>query len=743
MIWYIERIPAAGGASETRTLDAWGIDSATITGACWGLGGADIVLPSATAGTTAPAWADGDHLVVWAGDPAAGGTRRAHLWVLMPGTHADPQAESHQYRLVDPWYWLEQTQFFYPLTISDITTDPETGAATGCTWHMRHGTTVVWTSWAAQSSGTTLGQIHRALYCAVDNGAPIAIGAIDLPGLAPVADQQTLTCADVIARAARYSPRASQWWDMSGATPVFRAASLASRPTLSLALGPDSQTWDIGPRHDLRIDVVRIGYQYPSGDGTAVWYDIAGDDELLDGPHTLRSLVDCPDSATASNAASHYGIAAQLYTALHSTPYTGTLAWWGDAAGALAVHPGHALNLTGGMTAWATMAAPIASVTLTITSAAEDSLSITLGLPATLGANDLFELYNLGSNLGNGAVATTGGTEEPTSPGDPTPGTYDDLNGSTGGGTPEGIIAVQARGGSWELVGYTAYKGLDPTRRWRTRTFGGTVTGYISADGGISSTLRGVVSQSGSYTLSDTGSVSGAAAYTTISGSIVTPPNQVIDPTDPYGLCSSAENDGASVMVTAGTATTWASTGTGAWGTSDGVRYYRYTGAWTVALSDEDTIDDAVSRVLATAEWGSATTAIRTIPTTGITGLYREARYRTEHTEDVGQQIWIEGQYLGDGTWQPGYWKTVLVAGTYPTLYGLSPWQRYQVTVTLESRPVDSAGAPTGDGSWSAAGTRQHYFVADITGEGGIDWQVVEPTAGYETRIASALVEAA
>lgn len=709
MIWYIERIPAAGGASETRTLDAWGIDTATITAACWGLGGADLVLPSDTAGTTAPAWADGDHLVVWAGDPAAGGTRRAHLWVLMPGTHADPQAEAHQYRLVDPWYWLEQTQFFYPLTISDITTDPETGAATGCTWHMRHGTDVVWTNWADQSSGTIKGQLHRALYCAIDNDAPIAIGAIDIAGLAPALDQQGLTCADVIARAARYSPRASQWWDMSGATPVFRAASLANRPALTLALGPDSQSWDIAPRHDLRIDVVRIGYQYPSGDGTAVWYDIAGDDELLDGPHTLRALVDCPDSATASNAASHYGIATQLYTALHSTPYTGTLAWWGAATYALTVHPGHALNLTGSLAAYESMAAPIASVALTITSANEDSVTVTLGLPPTLGAGDLYELYALGRNLGNGAVATTGGTEEPTSPGDPIPGTYDDLNGGTGGGAPVGSIAVQARGGSWSLVGFGSWDGTEPSRRWLTKTASGTA---IWQHPGSCITYR---------------IASGSAAYDPATG-LCTSTIQVLDtPAGTAGGCWSSDGRTPVPQDCGYAPILWHAYYSAVEQSATVRRAYGIvpagetvcTGENLATLSNEDTADAAVARLMATdPEWGEATTAIQTIPTVGITGVYREARYRTEHT-------------AGDP------------AVTSPTLIGLSPWQRYRLTVALESRPVDSAGAPTGDGSWSAAGTRQHYFVADITGEGGIDWQVVEPTAGYETRIASTLVEVA
>lgn len=162
-----------------------------------------------------------------------------------------------------------------------------------------------------------------------------------------------------------------------------------------------------------------------------------------------------------------------------------------------------------------------------------------------------------------------------------------------------------------------------------------------------------------------------------------------------------------------------------------------------MALSNEDTSDNAIARLMATSpDWTDGQTAIRTIPTAGITGVYRALRYRTQHTETAGSQIWVEGQWV-DGLWVSGYYRPVTVTETKPTLVGLTPWARYRVTVPLETRPVDSAGAPTGDGSWSSAGTRTHDVGANITGEGGFDWQTVEPTAGYETRLGTPLVEAA
>lgn len=705
-IWYIERIPAAGGATDTRTLADWGIDSAAITEQAWGLGSAQVAMPSDTSGTTAPAWAHMDHLVLWAGNPAAGGTRRAHLWVLMPGHAIGVEAEAHAMQLVGPWWWLEQTQYFYPLHVVDITTDPETGAATGCTWEMRHGTEVVWTSWAAQSTGTILGQIHRALWCAVDNDAPIAIGAIDLPGLAPVSEEQTATCADIIARAARFSPRASQWWDMSGEVPTFRAAALASRPVATLAIGGDTQTADIAPRHDLRIDVVRVGYTYIATDGfESAAYDIAGNDALKDGPHTLRALVPCPDPLTATNAAAHYLIAAQLYDALHSTPYSGGATWWGDAAGVLAVHPGHALHLTGGMAAWGTMAAPIASTTLTITSAAEDSLSIALGLPATLGANDLFELYNLAINLGSGAVSTGGGTSDP-APSTPGPGPVNGLNGPMAEYIPSVSLQVQQRGGGCEIKGWREYDGHEssPPRRYRQMTASGVVQSF---NGASCANLQQRDEYSGASVMSPTTAVCTASAIKTKTypdilvtqlstvGSAVDLPNLYGDPSGPNWVttksATSCRRDYDAVC-----------------------RWDIYVDPWSVSgmerydLSDEDTEDSAIARMLLTGpggtelEWATGEALSVYTERTTFTFYCLEFRFRA-------------------------------TVGTTPVdkPKRAKPWAPYILRAQLQDRPAGTT-VP-----WEDSAVVDVPFSASLDGTATIDWQPpIRAPRGTERRLA-------
>jgi hypothetical protein len=314
-----------------------------------------------------------------------------------------------------------------------------------------------------------------------------------------------------------------------------------------------------------------------------------------------------------------------------------------------------------------------------------------------------------------------------------TPGTYDDLNGEgTGGGSPAGSVAVQARGGSWEIGGWPEYIVSTPPARYLTRTLAGTIYrhGFHGGVCGEAGTVTPVTS-------------SGVAAYAWVDGALVRTTSGAIkngdfDPTPSDEAWGGLFNDMRTVTLTA---TTKTYTGNGACHDNGNNTSESDTGTSAENLGSEDTETNAITRLLNTSPgWAEDGTAIRTIRTTGLTGAYRELRYRTEHTETAGAQVWVEASYV-DGELVPGHYKTAATSATYATLTGLSPWGRYKLTVQLESRPVDSASAPTGD--WASAGTRTHVFGANIDGEGGIDWQTVEPTAGYETRVASTLVEVA
>ena len=705
--WQIEHIPAGGGASTLATLGAWGFASLQMQFTNWGVDQAAATARGGSIAFDAAQFGYLDKLVVW-----RDGARHSHWWIVGPALNAETQ-ESRTYTLAGPAWWLEQTPFAHPQHVVDITTDPDTGAATGCTWEMLHGTEVVWTSWPAQSSGTINGQINRALWCAKDNDAPIGIGVVDMPGLAaPISGSGT--CMSVMQQAARLLPRSACWWDSSGVTPLFHASSRAGLSAQTLTIGThDIEAFGLQPRADQRMDVVRVVYTYPDGDDVAAWFDTAGNDTLKDGPNTLRAVVECPTSEVASNAASHYGIAAQLYGALSETPWEGSVILHDTGGGLPTISLGAKLSLAGGRAEWATMNASIRDVSITISDSANDAMSVGFGAPPTLGAQDIFEALNILAQAGAGAVSSGGGTTEPTDPADdsdPIPGTLDDLNGITGAGTPSGTIAVQSRGGAWTKKGFGEFPGhvSTPPRRYLSRTPSGAA----------------VLNCSTSLYCIDTISGSGSAVYNpatdTISPLSLTAHGSTADSTSglPPQVYYSGCNPGLWQLcydyVSATRAEYWHGRLADCAQGSDGY-YCVSTGKYVLTQGNEDTEDSASARMLAVAEWtGGATTAIRTVPTTGITGIFRRLRYRTEHT--------------------------VSETTVYPTLTGLAIWARYRLRIVLQKRAVDSAGAPTGDYA-TAETVYSAPFTTDLNGEGGVDWAEIEPSAGYETAIQSATPE--
>ena len=323
-----------------------------------------------------------------------------------------------------------------------------------------------------------------------------------------------------------------------------------------------------------------------------------------------------------------------------------------------------------------------------------------------------------------------------------TPGTLDDLNGITGAGTPNGTVAVQSRGGAWTLVGYPEFNigatlATMPPPRYRLLTRAGSVrTDYYQwGDNGCGSPngYYRLATWAGSCQYSaSTGALSGSAARTDRAPDGSTTVVQL------GCVYESGIGDGFAPISHTRAETTPQScvyTESNPYGS-----YARSTGIGTVDLSDPDLPSAAQARMLAAAEWaGSVTTAISTVPTTGITGIYRKLRYRTEHTAAANSSHWVFGAWV-DGVWVPGHSVTVSEQTVYPTLTGLAIWARYRLRIVLQKRAVDSAGAPTGDYA-TAETVYSAPFTTDLNGEGGVDWVEIEPEDGYETAIQSATPE--
>ena len=741
--WEIEyRGQLADGASggDKRSLSAWGLASFDLSVLNLDRGNLSLVVSGETPFAADLPWAYRDKIILW-----RNGARYWHGWLTREPRAAQPEADSISLVFGDPYWWLDQTTMTDPkiknVVLGNVSWEDIDLSATisgirnvSLTWAEPSGD-IVWSNWRDQARYTVQGQIRRAYYAAARTGAPIALGTIGIDAAAPAQESAGNTALDYLRGAVAYEPLAVGWWDYSAATPVLHVQPRSALSTISYDLAGCPFAVQCEPLRELQANAVTIRWHYTDEDGDDRTYsEHAGPAELTGGPNVLVLDASVSDYEQRVEAVS-YGIAAHLLAALGPLAYAGSLSLIEDISALATARPGLAINLAGGRTEWATMAGVIQQVTLSVVAEAE-SLTVTWGAPRHLGIG---EWLDISRHAGAGLVGAVDPDRLPDGPStsDPQPGTYDDLNGGTGGGTPEGSIAVQSRGGTWTKKGFEEFPGhvSTPPRRYLSRT----PSGAAVLDCPTSLCI-------------DTISGSGSAVYNpatdTISPLSLTAHGLTADSTSgiPPQVYYSGCNPGLWQIcygyVSATRAEYWHGRLADCAKGSDGW-YCVSTGKYVLTQGNEDTEDAAIGRMLATADWGGATTAIRTIPLTGITGVYREARYRTEHTETAGDEIWVEGHYLANGSWSPGYYRTVTTTATLPTLIGLSPWQRYQVTVTLESRPVDEAGSPTGDGSWSAAGTRRHYFIADIEGVGGFDWQIIEPTAGYETRVASTLLEVA
>ena len=727
----IQRIPRAGGASTTKTLAEWGLAMGSMDSAAWAVGQLSLVARGASPAFDNPVFEYLDTLKVFEGSTC--------IWwgpVISAGSTVQP-AEQRTYVVADPLWWAQWVEFKIPTY-----PEPEdVGLVRG----------YAWLAWALNRVAAA----HPVAYT-TDDTAAFTVPVPDLRGSA--------NCLEVIQRVARLHPLSSQWWDLSGATPLLRCALRTGLAPVSLARSRCQEPITLTPLHDKQLTAVWLEYVFTNSSGTRSAADDRAGTAPYTGPNTLHAAMKVGTNSALDGAANYnaayeaqgYHIAQMLHDTWAALPWSGTLVVVGTPSNPLpTIRPGQLLNLTGGRTEWASMDAQVQRVSRTLGEVC-DRLTIELGCGDQLGPTDLLALARTGVTSGGAAGRNPSPYENPTpqpqSLGEP--GTYHDLNGGTGGGSPAGTIAFEEFGGVFEIVGCPPLDGIavTPPRRWLAQAWAGTINGLQYYGNGTCG---------GSPTSTTAITLSGAAAWSAVTGAVTSNTglyrNVWTNNTPASGVVENALAAGqnldtqvgwggsvGAIRAKAAASDTYTASGNCVDVMGDGTVSARDTGAWSTTLSDECTEDVAYAAQSAALEWvRPGTTAIRTVRTAGLSFIRRKLRYRTEHTETAGTEIWREGYYATDGSWVPGRWEAITVTTTLPTLTGLTPWGRYQLTVTLERRPVDSAGMATGDGSWSSAGTRTHMFIADILGEGGVGWQEIEAEDGYEIRVASTLVEVA
>jgi len=175
------------------------------------------------------------------------------------------RAESQQYEVSGPWWFLEKLVFHQSWKILtsvsgaySLVSTPSTRVILG-----------------QDISGNPMGiadQINEILTWAISQcGAPIAAGTIDQPTVVvgeetipvypPANEQVNITCAEAIKAMLRWIPDAIGWWDYTQATPVLNIRRAANLTGVSVALQSACTGIAITPRSDLRAPSVCINYE--------------------------------------------------------------------------------------------------------------------------------------------------------------------------------------------------------------------------------------------------------------------------------------------------------------------------------------------------------------------------------------------------------------------------------------------------------------------------------------------------
>lgn len=685
---------------DKRTLAAWGFTALPqLEQVNWAR--ADLILEAA--GTSAfladIAWAFEDKIVLWRDT-----VRIWHGWYMGPARRQTRNAQLQALRFADPWYWLGRAPAKHP-TISAQSTEEVTytdsdgndytvTVTSGCTWSTSLGD-VVWSGTAGilqQAPYTSSGQIYRALYAAIDWGAPLGVGTITFANRAPVADLKNLTCLSWVQSAARYAPLSAAYWDMSGITPALHATARASLTASTYALTTDDQTRDIEPLHELQVKGVKIRYWWGDNPGEYIT-DTAGDTTAGSGLLELDADVDDYQAAVVADAAA---VAASLYATLS------TLAWRGSLTIAQVDHalpvltPGYALNLTGGRSEWASMGGVVQRTVLQLLPAAT-LLTVEWGAPRQLNVSDWLDIARIGTSAATVASSVDNSTEDDTD--DSTDGgTFgDDFDPSTLFPAGSGVtITCKRRGGTAVKIGVDEYVATADPQRYLIETYSGghTYVGYTALNGGIPNGWTGEYTQGGATSYdAATGAVTQTGWYTSTHVC-----EGVLDHTNTGAVTGHpiAADAGCTLSLASTVATM---TGTGVVAAVANETYSLISGADVYTLSIPDSDDDAIARLVATLdEWGEVT-ATSGSAATAIRG------------PDALSIEYYEAQLIVTGT---GYY-----AG----------WE-YSVKVTFGRREAGSADA------YTTLSTETVNGVADSSGEWSATVDV--PNAeGYETCVLS------
>jgi len=235
---------------------------------------------------------DGSPLLAWGAEALI--TRAGVPWFrgrnnTVPSVASEAD-ERMRYRVVGPWWWLEQVVFQQEWMIWS--------EADGHVIPKRKSRVILCQTIAGDRQDSRL-QIIEAIDWAIARGAPLAKGLIDsaIAVEVPWEECVDISCAEVVRKMLRWSPDAVCWFDYSAPVPTLNITKAASMTAAEIAVGGTAPAEFSGltvlSREDLQVPGVLLRYeQTHTVDGEcwcSVVEDSAGD---VDDPRAIVSTVE-------------------------------------------------------------------------------------------------------------------------------------------------------------------------------------------------------------------------------------------------------------------------------------------------------------------------------------------------------------------------------------------------------------------------------------------------------------------
>lgn len=324
--------------------------------------------------------------------------------VIETRTGGSAAGEFHEYRAAGPWWYFENLvyQQIWPLDAS------ANSHLTSPTTYRRALAIVGLASSTGLRQNTKDFLVDLLEYLIASNSpAVIAYTGSELPtGFnVPFTRLDAPTCAEAVRWVCRWMPDAASWFDYSVSPPKLNLQRRSGASTVSFALSV-LQDVQINPRPDLKLDKLIVQFVTLNASGVVVLNE---DKDPSGAGTTGKEWGSAVITIDNNYLAIPTGLAANYRAGLSTLQYAGSFAIEEEEC-AQTVHPGHLVNITGGLTAWATMAAQVQEVIEEIDTG---RTTVVVGPPEHIQINDLVEILRIARNQadefgGSGEILKSG-----------------------------------------------------------------------------------------------------------------------------------------------------------------------------------------------------------------------------------------------------------------------------------------------------------------------------------------------